>query len=141
MAGKRYTRPRSGVPISENAADFATRRVIAHISENLSFYVVIPKFRRTGRIDRGAFPSGRETLHMARGVSRFRETFSALRNAAGFATRMVISGIPANLSFYVIGSEFRRIARLSRKTFPPGRRTLQVDGGSFPVSENAPSGL
>ena len=121
--------------------DFATHRVIAHISANLSFYVVSPKFRRTGGIDRGAFPSGRETLHMARGVSRFRETFSDLGNAAYFATRMVISDIPANLSFYVISSEFWRIARLSRKTYPPGRRTLQVDGGRFPVSGNVSSGV
>ena len=68
VAGKRF-------PIPENVADFATRRVLAHISENLSFYVVSSKFRHAGRLGRGAFPPSRGTLHMARGVSRFRKTF------------------------------------------------------------------
>ena len=94
MAGKRHTWPGSVFPISENVADYATRRVISHISENLSFYVVSPKFRRTGGLDMDAFPSGRETLHMARGVSRFRKRFPRSGNAADFSARMVIFDTP-----------------------------------------------
>ena len=75
MAGKRYAWPKSVCPISENVEDFAPRRVIAHISANLSFYVVRSTCRRTGSIDRDAFPPGRETIHMAGAFPDFGERF------------------------------------------------------------------
>ena len=85
---------------SESVAHFATERVIAHISENLSFRRISSKFRRIVRLGRKTFPSARETLHMA--VVRFPdfvERFPISGNAAGFSTRRVISDIPTNLSF------------------------------------------
>ena len=52
-------------PISENAEDHATHMVISDIAANLRFLGITSKFRRTGRIGRETFPSGRKTLRVA----------------------------------------------------------------------------
>ena len=68
------------------------------------------------------------------GVFPISETFPISGNAAEFSTQWVISDIPANLSCYEISSDFRRISRLGRETFPSGLGTLHMDSGRFPDS-------
>ena len=91
--GKRFPDFGNRFPISENAEDFATHMVISDISANLSFLEISSKFGRIGRLGRKTCPSGRGRF------PDFGKRVPISGNAEDFATRVVISDIPTNLSF------------------------------------------